>query len=41
MIRAFADGLLAASALVGASLALVHRVHDRTLGLIMAFGAGS
>ena len=41
MIRAFAYGLLAASALlVGASLALVHRVHDRTLGLIMAFGAG-
>jgi ZIP family zinc transporter len=41
MIRAFAAGLLAASALlVGASLALVHRVHDRTLGLIMAFGAG-
>jgi hypothetical protein len=41
MLRALAGGLLAASALlVGASLALVHRVHDRTLGLIMAFGAG-
>ena len=41
MGRAFLVGAFAASSLLlGAAIALVHRVSDRTLGLIMAFGAG-
>ena len=41
MIDALLAGLLAASSLlIGAAIAMVHRVHQRTLGLIMAFGAG-
>ncbi len=41
MTDAFLAGLLASSSLViGAVIALVHRVSTRTLGLIMAFGAG-
>ena len=41
MIDALLAGLLAASSLLlGAGLAIVHQVHRRTLGLIMAFGAG-
>jgi ZIP family zinc transporter len=41
MIAAFGAGLLAASSLLlGAVIALSHRVRERTLGLIMAFGAG-
>ena len=40
-MSAFLIGLLAASSLViGAAIALVHRVSQSTLGLIMAFGAG-
>lgn len=38
---AFLAGTFAASSLLlGAAISLVHRVSDRTLGLIMAFGAG-
>jgi zinc transporter, ZIP family len=41
MIDAFLAGAAAASSLViGAAIALIHRVGERTLGLIMAFGAG-
>jgi zinc transporter, ZIP family len=41
MIDAFLAGAVAASSLViGAAIALIHRVGERTLGLIMAFGAG-
>ena len=41
MGSAFLAGAFAASSLlVGAAIALVHRVSERTLGLIMAFGAG-
>lgn len=40
-MSAFLIGLLAASSLViGAAIALVHRVSRSTLGLIMAFGSG-
>lgn len=40
-MNAFLIGLLAASSLVvGAAIALVHRVGRSTLGLIMAFGSG-
>jgi ZIP family zinc transporter len=41
MIDAFLAGAFAASSLVvGAAIALIHRVGERTLGLIMAFGSG-
>jgi zinc transporter, ZIP family len=41
MTDALLAGLLAASSLlIGAAIAMVHRVTQRTLGLIMAFGAG-
>jgi zinc transporter, ZIP family len=41
MIDAVLAGLVAASSLlIGAAIALRVRVHDRALGLIMAFGAG-
>jgi zinc transporter, ZIP family len=41
MTDALLAGLLAASSLlIGAVLAMVHRVQQRTLGLIMAFGSG-
>ena len=41
MIDALLAGLLAASSLlIGAGIAMVHQVTQRTLGLIMAFGAG-
>jgi len=40
-MQAFLIGLLAASSLlIGAGVALVHRVRQRTLGLVMAFGSG-
>ena len=41
MTDALLAGLLAASSLlIGAGLAMVHQVQQRTLGLIMAFGSG-
>jgi zinc transporter, ZIP family len=41
MAAAFGWGTLAASSLViGAVFALLYRVHARTVGLVMAFGAG-
>ena len=41
MLEAFAWGLFAASSLVlGALLVDVHRLSDRSLGIVMAFGAG-
>jgi ZIP family zinc transporter len=41
MGAAFGWGLLAASSLLaGGGLALLYRIHDRLLGLVMAFGAG-
>lgn len=40
-MSAFLIGLLAASSLIiGAAIALVHRVSQSTLGLITAFGTG-
>ncbi len=41
MLEAFAWGLFAASSLVlGALIVDVHRLSDRSLGIVMAFGAG-
>ena len=41
MIDALIVGLVASSSLlIGAAIAIVHQVQERTLGLVMAFGAG-
>ena len=41
MIDALIVGLVASSSLlIGAAIAIVHQVRERTLGLVMAFGAG-
>ena len=41
MIEALVVGLVASSSLlIGAAIAIFHQVRERTLGLVMAFGAG-
>ncbi len=41
MIEALVVGLVASSSLlIGAAIAILHQVRERTLGLVMAFGAG-
>jgi ZIP family zinc transporter len=41
MIEALIVGLVASSSLlIGAVIAIFHQVQERTLGLVMAFGAG-